>query len=63
MKRFLLYLFRWQCSSPLLALCLWCLAPMGVFWATIIANFVGGTIFYFIDKRIFREGDNGDSSD
>lgn len=55
MKRFLLYLLRWQLSSPILALCLLWLDPIGTVWATIIANLIGGCIFYFVDKLIFKE--------
>jgi hypothetical protein len=55
MKRFLLYLLRWQCSSPILAVCLCWLNPIGVVAATVVANLAGGCIFYFIDKRIFKE--------
>lgn len=54
--RFFLYLFRWQLSTPVLWLCLLFLLPRcGEFISTIIGNFVGGCIFYFIDKRIFRK--------
>lgn len=55
MKRFVLYLIRWQLSSPILALCLWWLDPIGVVWATIIANLIGGCIFFWVDKLIFKE--------
>lgn len=55
MKKFLLYLLRWQASSPLLALCLFILEPAGAIWATVIANLIGGCIFFFIDKKIFKE--------
>ena len=57
MKRFLLYLIRWQCSSPILAICLHFLG-FNVLVNTIIANLIGGIIFYFIDKRIFKEKEN-----
>lgn len=53
MKKFILYLIRWQCSTPILALCLSILSfPTWV--NTIIANLIGGIIFFFIDKRIFK---------
>ena len=55
MKRFLLYLLRWQLSSPILALWLLWLDPLGVALATIIANLIGGCIFYWVDKLIFRK--------
>lgn len=56
MKRFILYLIRWQCSTPILALCLTIL-KLGTFWNTIIANLIGGCIFYFVDKWIFKKGE------
>ena len=56
MKRFILYLIRWQLSSPILALCLM-LLPFDTIINTIIANLIGGIIFYFVDKRIFKGGE------
>ena len=55
MKRFILYLIRWQASSPILALCLFFLEPMGAIWATIIANLIGGVISFWVDSLIFKE--------
>jgi hypothetical protein len=54
LKRYGLYLLRWQLSTPLLALCVIMFASLGTTWATIIANFCGGCIFFFIDKMIFQ---------
>lgn len=56
MKKFILYLIRWQASSPVLALCL-LLLPFNTIVNTIIANLIGGIIFYFVDKRIFKDKD------
>lgn len=56
MKRFILYLIRWQLSTPILALCLH-LLNFDTLTNTIIANLIGGIIFYFVDKRIFK-GEN-----
>lgn len=58
MKKFLLYLGRWQLSTPILAGCLILLSGLGSFWATVVANLIGGAIFFWVDKLIFRE--NGD---
>ena len=55
MKKFILYLIRWQLSSPILAVCLFLLTPIGVFWATVIANLIGGCLFFFVDRWIFKE--------
>jgi len=54
MKKYILYLLRWQLSSPILTLCLYYL-NFGTIWNTILANLIGGTIFYQIDKRLFRK--------
>ena len=54
MKKYILYLIRWQLSSPILAICL-CYLKLGTVWNTIIANLIGGCIFYWVDKLIFKE--------
>lgn len=59
MKRFLLYLLRWQLSTPILALCLNFL-HLGILWNTIIANIIGGCIFFWVDKRIFSNKKDDD---
>lgn len=53
MKRFILYMFRWQLSSPILYLCVLWLKPYGDLSATIIANIIGSVIFFFVDRFIF----------
>ena len=52
--RFLLYLLRWQMSTPVFYLCFWWLADVNGWLATFTANLIGGTIFYFVDRAIFR---------
>lgn len=52
LKRYLLYLMRWQLSTPILAVCLMYL-HFGVTWNTVVANLVGGLIFFWVDKFIF----------
>lgn len=54
MKKFIIYLIRWQLSSPILYVCLSGL-KLGVFWNTVIANLIGGCIFYWVDKYIFKK--------
>jgi len=49
-----MYLLRWQLSTPLLAWCVIVFAFLGATWATVIANFIGGLIFFWIDKFIFQ---------
>lgn len=51
-KRLSLYLLRWQMSSPILAMCILFL-PFDDITKTIVANFIGGLIFYRLDKLIF----------
>ncbi|NQU19025.1 hypothetical protein HQ550_02600 [bacterium] len=51
MRRFVLYLVRWQLSTPILWLVV---KNLGVgIWPTMIANLIGGSIFFWIDKFIF----------
>ena len=54
MKKLLLYLARWQLSSPILALCLIVL-PFGTILNTVMANLIGGLIFFNFDKLIFKK--------
>ena len=54
-KQFLLYLGRWELSSLTLAPCLALFGGLGIVPATIIANAVGASIFFWVDKLIFRE--------
>lgn len=51
MKRFILYLLRWQLSTPILWLVVRKLGT-GI-WSTVIANLIGGAIFFWVDKFIF----------
>ena len=56
MKKFLLYLLRWEASTPVLALCTFLLsARIGDFWAAFVANAIGAAIFFWVDKKIFKE--------
>ncbi|MCM8763562.1 MAG: hypothetical protein NC927_00515 [Candidatus Omnitrophica bacterium] len=51
LKRFILYLIRWQLSTPILWLVVRNLGP-GI-WATVLANLIGGSIFFWVDRFIF----------
>lgn len=55
MKRFALYLLRWQASTIILAPCIAWLSALGPIASAAIANLIGGVIFYFVDRRIFKE--------
>ena len=52
-KRYGLYLIRWQLSTPILAGVLYVLSSMDKITATVIANLIGGLIFYWVDMFIF----------
>ena len=52
-KRYGLYLIRWQLSTPILAAVLYLLAGLGALTATVIANLIGGLIFFWVDRLIF----------
>jgi len=46
-----LYLFRWQLSTPILWLVV---KQLGVgLWPTVLANLIGGAIFFWVDRFIF----------
>ena len=53
-KQYILYLIRWQLSTPILAIVLKILSNMSTLTATIIANLIGGLIFFWVDKIIFK---------
>jgi hypothetical protein len=53
MTRYLLYLVRWQLSTPILAVVIW-LVHLPTLWQTIVANLVGGLIFFWVDRFIFK---------
>lgn len=54
-KQYILYLLRWQLSTPILAIVLKILSNMSTLAATIIANLIGGLIFFWVDKIIFKD--------
>jgi len=50
-KRFILYLIRWQLSTPILWLVI---RNLGIgIGSTVIANLLGASIFFWVDKFIF----------
>lgn len=53
-KKYLFYLVRWQLSTPILAVALLLLSAASPLTATIIANLVGGLIFFWVDRIIFK---------
>lgn len=55
MEKFILYLVRWQLSTPILTLVSFLLYKyLGDFSTAVIANLIGGCIFYKFDKWLFK---------
>jgi len=52
-RRYALYLLRWQASTPLLAAVEIVLFTTGPLIAAVIANLIGGLIFFWVDQYIF----------
>ena len=57
MKKLILYLLRWQLSTPILALVIYYLNNYNIIIATVIANLIGGLLFYKVDEKILNKGD------
>lgn len=55
LKKYLLYLTRWQLSAPILAACVVWFATLGTSMATVLASLIGGLIFFWVDKSIFQK--------
>lgn len=55
MKRFLLYLLRWQASSLILAPCIYWLSGYGSIVSAVVANLIGGCVFFWVDAKIFKK--------
>jgi hypothetical protein len=53
-KKYIFYIIRWQLSTPILAIVLIWLANQNKWVATIIANFIGALIFFWVDRIIFK---------
>ena len=52
-KRYGLYLLRWQASTPLIAFVMYALSGYDYILITVVANIIGGLIFFWIDQFIF----------
>jgi len=61
-KKYLLYMGRWQLSTPILAIIPWAIASIfdvtiegKMFWiAAAASNLIGSLIFFWVDRFIFR---------
>jgi len=54
-RKYLLYLVRWQLSTPILAGVIFLLTDhLSALLITVIANLIGGLIFFWVDRFIFR---------
>ena len=54
MKRFVLYIIRWQLSTPILAVITAYFAWAGYWVAAAVANLIGACIFFWVDRWIFK---------
>ena len=54
LKKYILYILRWEMSTPVIALVLY-LLPFNYLIKTIIANLIGGMIIFFVDRKIFEK--------
>ncbi len=52
-KRYFAYLIRWQLSTPILYFVIVWMANYDNLVATIVANLIGGLIFFWVDQYIF----------
>lgn len=60
-KRYIKYLLRWQASSIILSPCISLYTGTQIFdirtiQATVLANLIGGLIFYWVDKWLIWKG-------
>lgn len=55
LREYIFYLIRWQLSTPILAWCIVYFGSLGSGWSTVLANLIGGLLFFWVDKfLIFR---------
>lgn len=59
-KQYTFYLIRWQLSTPILAAVIYVLKNCNTLTSTIIANLIGGLIFFWVDRLIFKKRDKYD---
>jgi hypothetical protein len=54
MRKYLVYLLRWQISGIVMMPILMFTKSLGTVIGVIIAQLIGAIIFWFVDKRIFK---------
>ena len=54
-KQYTFYLIRWQLSTPILAAVIYALKNYSTLISTIIANLMGGLIFFWVDRLILKK--------
>ena len=57
MKRFFMYLIRWQLSAPLIAIIIAYFIYLGEWAAVSLANLLAAIICFWVDRWIFKERD------
>ena len=53
-KKYVMYLLRWQLSTPLLSVILYLMRDRPTLLSTVVANLIGGLIFFWVDRYIFN---------
>ena len=54
-KKYFIYLIRWQLSTPIIAVVISAFSNLNPWVATIIANLIGGLMFFCLDRTIFKQ--------
>lgn len=54
-KKYFIYLIRWQLSTPIIAVVISAFSNLNPWVATIIANLIGGLMFFWVDRTIFKQ--------
>lgn len=57
-KKYMVYLLRWQLSSPIIAGVSFLMGERNPLLVAFVANLVGGLVFFWVDRRIFESQKN-----
>jgi len=53
--KYILYILRWELSTPILAGAILLLPGLSAVWQAVAANLIGGLIFFWVDRLIFKK--------
>ncbi|MDD3669489.1 MAG: hypothetical protein PHX68_04365 [Alphaproteobacteria bacterium] len=54
LKKYGLYLLRWQLSTPILVVVFMMMTSFHPVVSVIVANLIGGLLFFWVDRWIFK---------